>query len=141
MDCIFCKIAAKSVPAEILCETEEVLGFKDIDPQAPFHAVVVFKSHWSKVDALCVPWIGRLVAAATRLGEQHCPGGYRVAFNTGKDACQTVDHAHVHVVGGAELGPICQVVTKANPEAECMKCFDALRDNVSPFGKCPDHRP
>lgn len=108
MDCIFCKIAHGEIPSELLYESDYVVCFKDVAPQAPFHALVVPKQHVSSLDELSADnpdlvceLLGAIqaVAAAAGLDEK----GYRVVTNIGRDGGQTVDHLHFHVLGGRSL--------------------------------------
>jgi histidine triad (HIT) family protein len=108
LDCLFCAIAAERVPATRVLATDRVLAFRDIDPQAPTHVLVIPKEHHPDVAALAVADAGLLgeviaeahhVAVAEGLGQD----GYRVVFNTGVQAGQTVPHVHAHVLGGRSL--------------------------------------
>jgi histidine triad (HIT) family protein len=107
-DCLFCKIVAREIPAEVVRETESTLAFRDIHPQAPTHVLVVPKAHYPNAAALAA---GDPVAAAAVLeaagevaAQEKIDGsGYRMIFNTGEGAGQTVFHAHVHVLGGKGL--------------------------------------
>lgn len=106
--CVFCKLAKGMVRADIVYEDDKVVAFKDIHPQAPVHVLVIPREHitalW-EVDDTHVPTLGRLLAAASEVanltGVQD--SGYRVVINTGVDAGQTVDHLHLHVLGGRKL--------------------------------------
>lgn len=110
-DCIFCKIVAGEIPSSKVYEDENVLAFRDINPLAPVHVLVIPKRHLASVAELdpADPLLGQLmdaihkVAAATGLTES----GYRVVTNVGKDSGQVVFHLHLHVLGGQTLGPIC----------------------------------
>jgi histidine triad (HIT) family protein len=104
-DCLFCQIVAGDLPATVVHDDEHTLAFRDLDPQAPVHVVVVPRRHVPTVAALAeqapeeVAAVMNAVAAVARqegVGER----GYRSVFNTGPDAHQTVLHAHVHVLGG-----------------------------------------
>jgi histidine triad (HIT) family protein len=108
-DCLFCAIAAGQVPATQVLESDRTLAFRDINPQAPTHVLVIPKEHHADVAALAKAGGGLLdeviaqayeVARAEGVSET----GYRVVFNTGADAGQTVQHAHAHVLGGRPLG-------------------------------------
>ena len=108
-DCIFCKIAAGKIPAPRVAENDELLAFPDIDPQAPVHVLVIPTAHLPAVRGATGPageaMLGRLLAfsaeVATELGLD--PKGYRIVTNTGPDAGQSVDHLHLHVLGGRRL--------------------------------------
>jgi histidine triad (HIT) family protein len=106
MTCIFCQIAAGQVPAQVVLQDEAVTVFRDIAPQAPVHLVVVPNRHVGSLAALeDADLAGRLLlacrqaAAAAGLG-----GGYRVVTNVGPDGGQSVDHLHLHLLGGRALG-------------------------------------
>ncbi|KUL33599.1 histidine triad (HIT) protein [Streptomyces sp. NRRL F-4489] len=107
-DCLFCKIVAGEVPATIVRETDTTVAFRDINPQAPTHILVIPKAHHPNAAALAAaePQViadilceSREIAAAEQIEET----GYRVVFNTGAGAGQTVFHAHLHVLGGRGL--------------------------------------
>jgi histidine triad (HIT) family protein len=106
--CVFCRLAKGQLRADIVYEDEAVLGFKDIHPQAPVHVLVIPREHLTalwEVDASHTQILGRLLLAANdiadRMGVQQT--GYRIVINTGTEAGQTVDHVHVHVLGGRKL--------------------------------------
>jgi histidine triad (HIT) family protein len=107
-DCIFCKIASGAIPAAKIFEDERALAFRDINPHAPTHALVIPRAHIASLseageddEAL----LGHLLRVASRVarGEGHAEGGYRTVINTGPDAGQTVFHIHVHVLAGRTL--------------------------------------
>jgi histidine triad (HIT) family protein len=108
-DCIFCKIAAGEVPAEIVHETEHTVAFRDIQPQAPVHVLVVPRRHVENA-ATVTPDDAELVAdllvAARQVADREgvSQSGYRLVFNVGDDAANTVPHLHVHVIGGRRMG-------------------------------------
>ncbi|SDG96016.1 histidine triad nucleotide-binding protein [Nonomuraea jiangxiensis] len=107
-DCLFCKIVAKEVPAEVVYETDRALAFRDINPQAPTHVLVIPKEHHADAAALARADQGladEVLLAAHAVAEQEgvADGGYRVVFNTGLGAGQTVFHVHAHVLGGRAL--------------------------------------
>lgn len=108
MSCLFCKIIAGEIPSAKVYEDETVLAFRDIEPQAPTHILVIPKAHIPSVNGVTkensavVAHIFEVIpqiAAAEKL-----TGGYRVVSNCGKDAGQTVEHLHFHILGGRELG-------------------------------------
>ena len=107
MDCLFCKIAAGGLPATVVAESARTIAFRDVNPQAPTHVLVIPKDHYPDLAAL--PGAGgglldELVALAHKAAEADGTGGaYRVVFNTGADAGQTVFHAHAHVLGGRPM--------------------------------------
>lgn len=105
--CIFCKIARKQIPATILYETNELVAFPDASPKAPVHVLIVPKRH---IDSLhhATPndrdLLGNLLLAAQQVALlQGVADGYQLLFNVGKKAGQTVDHIHLHVMGGKRL--------------------------------------
>lgn len=108
-DCLFCRIVAGEIPAKMVKRTEEAVAFRDIDPRAPTHVLVVPTRHVPAVrDAQGAEGertLGHLLAfaaeVATELGLDG--GGYRLVTNTGKDAGQSVDHLHFHLLGGRRM--------------------------------------
>ena len=107
-DCLFCAIAAGQVPATQVLVSDRTLAFRDINPQAPTHVLVIPKEHHPDVEALARAGDGLLdeiVAQAHEVARKEgvSESGYRVVFNTGGDAGQTVPHAHAHVLGGRQL--------------------------------------
>jgi histidine triad (HIT) family protein len=106
-DCVFCKIIAREIPADIVYESESALAFRDVEPQAPTHVLVIPKKHQPDVVALgeaSPQALVELVAAVGRVAAQEGLGaGYRSVFNTGALAQQSVFHAHVHVLGGRAM--------------------------------------
>ena len=110
-DCIFCKIAAREIPATIVYETGDVLAFRDVAPKAPVHVLVIPKAHHANLAALASTdpaLAGEVMAAAAAVAEAEGIGesGYRTITNTGAHAGMEVPHVHVHVLGGAPLGPM-----------------------------------
>jgi histidine triad (HIT) family protein len=106
LKCLFCRIAAGEVPADRVYEDDEVLAFKDIHPQAPFHCLVIPKTHVATLNDFLPQQsalIGRLLLAAKRIAAENGLPGYRVAMNVGKEGGQVVFHAHLHVLGGRPL--------------------------------------
>jgi histidine triad (HIT) family protein len=105
-DCLFCRIVAGSVPAEVVAQTEDSLAFRDIDPAAPTHVLVVPRRHVPDVASLAAAsteGLADLVALAALVAEQEGVPGYRLVANTGAAAQQSVFHAHLHVIGGRAL--------------------------------------
>ncbi|CAN5778597.1 histidine triad nucleotide-binding protein [soil metagenome] len=109
MDCIFCRIAAGTLPATRILETDDVVAFRDLNPQAPTHALVIPRRHLESLDDLG-PGDGNLAGAlllataeVARL-EGIADTGYRVVANTGEEGGQAVGHLHLHVLGGRQLG-------------------------------------
>lgn len=109
MDCIFCKIINKEIPSEIVYEDEEILAFKDIEPVAPVHILVIPKKHISKLTELSEEderLIGKIYTVINKIAkEQEIEDrGYRVVVNCGEDGGQVVKHIHFHLIGGKNLG-------------------------------------
>ena len=107
-DCLFCKLLAGQIPAAIVYEDERVVAFRDINPQAPTHVLVIPRRHIATLNDLGPDddgLVGELVrrAAAIAREEGHAERGYRVVFNCNADAGQTVFHIHLHLVGGRKL--------------------------------------
>jgi histidine triad (HIT) family protein len=108
-DCLFCRIVAGEIPAKIVKRTDDAVAFRDIDPRAPTHVLLIPTRHVAAVRDARGPdgerMLGRLLAfaaeIATELGLDS--GGYRIVTNTGKDAGQSVDHLHLHVLGGRKM--------------------------------------
>lgn len=109
-DCLFCKVVRGEIPAKIVARTEHTVAFRDIDPKAPSHVLVVPTEHVPAVrgaeGAEGRELLGRVFQAAAEVAsaEGLDAGGYRLVTNTGADAGQSVDHLHVHVLGGRHLG-------------------------------------
>jgi histidine triad (HIT) family protein len=107
-DCLFCKIVAGDIPAELVAESARTIAFRDINPQAPTHVLVIPREHHPDLAALGAADSGLLaevVAQAHQVAEAEgvAAEGYRVVFNTGARAGQTVFHVHAHVLGGRDL--------------------------------------
>mgnify|MGYP001552314379 CR=1 FL=1 len=107
--CLFCKIAAKQIPAKILFEDDELVAFHDVNPVAPTHVLVIPKAHVASLGDAApehAALLGKLMLAATRAAELTgvAQGGYRVVANTGANAGQSVFHLHLHVLGGRAMG-------------------------------------
>ncbi len=107
-DCLFCRIVAGELPADVVLSTEHALAFRDVNPQAPTHVLVVPKEHHPDAAALAEADPRRLgevfrAAAAVATAEGLVEAGYRLVTNTGPHAGQTVHHLHVHVLGGRPM--------------------------------------
>ena len=107
-ECLFCAIVAGEIPATTVLETDRILAFRDINPQAPTHILVIPQAHYSDVAALAAAdaaLLGEVINAAQQVAaaEGVAETGYRVVFNTGIEAGQTVPHVHGHVLGGRTL--------------------------------------
>ena len=107
MDCLFCKIAAGQIPSTKVYEDESILAFRDIAPQAPTHILVIPKCHIPSVAEITTEnaaLIAHIFAIIPQIARQEgLETGYRVVSNCGKDAGQTVNHLHFHILGGKEL--------------------------------------
>lgn len=107
MDCIFCKIIKGDIPSSKVYENEYVYAFRDINPQAPVHILVVPKEHVSSVDEISAEnsiLVSKIFEAIPEIAKaEKLTGGYRVITNCGDDACQSVKHLHFHILGGAQL--------------------------------------
>jgi histidine triad (HIT) family protein len=105
--CIFCRIVAGDVTAEVVHETETTFAFRDVTPEAPVHVLVVPRTHLATVAAVAADEPGTLVdmigAAAAVAKQEGLEGGYRLVANSGPDAQQTVFHAHLHILGGRQM--------------------------------------
>jgi histidine triad (HIT) family protein len=107
-ECLFCAIVAGEIPATTMLETDRVLAFRDINPQAPTHVLVIPKTHYPDVAALAVAdaaLLGEVIGAVQQVAAADAVAetGYRVVFNTGAEAGQTVPHVHAHLLGGRSL--------------------------------------
>lgn len=106
-DCLFCKIVAGQIPADVVASTERAIAFRDIDPQAPVHVLVVPREHHGDVSVLAAADPGLLahvVGLADQIAGDLADGQYRLIFNSGPRAGQSVFHVHGHVISGAQLG-------------------------------------
>jgi histidine triad (HIT) family protein len=108
VDCLFCKIVTGDVPAMVVRESERVLAFRDINPQAPTHVLVIPKEHHVNVAELAAAdpeLLAEMMREAHQVAvaEGIAENGYRVVFNTGPQAGQTVFHTHAHLLGGRGL--------------------------------------
>lgn len=108
-DCLFCKIIAGEIPSDAVLDREDVYAFRDIAPAAPVHVLVVPKDHVGDVRDVRAehgPLIARMIETATEIARAEGieESGYRLVFNVGPDAGQTIFHLHCHLVGGKPLG-------------------------------------
>jgi histidine triad (HIT) family protein len=106
-NCLFCRIAAKEIPTKVAYEDDVMLAFWDISPQAPVHLLLIPKKHIASVAELLPedqPLVGHMMLKARDLArEQGLADGYRLVINTGEQGGQTVDHLHIHLLGGRNL--------------------------------------
>ena len=106
-DCLFCGIVARDIPSTVVHETDRMLAFRDIAPQAPVHVVVIPKEHHADVSALTASdpaLAGELLATVAEVAaSEGLERGFRVVFNTGSHGGQTVFHVHAHLLGGRAM--------------------------------------
>lgn len=107
-NCLFCKIIESEIPADVVHETETTIAFRDIDPQAPTHVLVIPRTHQPDVANLAANEPDVLVdlmnAVAAVAKQEGIDEGYRLVLNTGPEAGQSVFHVHAHVLGGRRMG-------------------------------------
>jgi histidine triad (HIT) family protein len=108
VSCIFCRIAAGEIPAKIVHEEPDVLAFRDIDPKAPTHILVIPRRHIGSLNDLTdadAALAARMLLVARQVAAQEglAAPGYRVIMNTGRDGGQSVDHLHLHLLGGRAM--------------------------------------
>lgn len=109
MDCIFCRIAKKEIPSTVVYEDDQVVAFRDINPQAPVHVLVIPRKHIPSLLEMAdedLILMGRMMKVISKLAGDLglSADGFRVVNNCGPDAGQTVPHLHFHLLGGRELG-------------------------------------
>lgn len=105
-DCLFCRIVRKEIPATIVAESADCVAFRDINPQAPTHVLVIPREHVASLnEATDAAAIGRLALFAAQIAKKEgiAERGYRMVFNTNADAGQTVFHVHLHLLGGRPM--------------------------------------
>ena len=105
-DCLFCRIVRKEIPADLVHDSEHAIAFRDINPQAPLHVLVVPREHVPSLNEVTDPAIvGKLTQVATDLARREglADRGYRLVMNTNADAGQTVFHLHLHLLGGRKM--------------------------------------
>lgn len=104
--CIFCRIARGEIPAQMVMNSKEIAAFRDVSPQAPTHILVIPKKHIGSLDDVSDSnLLGQMVVMAAAIARQEgiAKSGYRTVINTGKDGGQSVDHLHVHILGGRAM--------------------------------------
>ena len=109
MDCIFCRIISGEIQSDILYQDEQAVAFRDVNPKAPVHLLLVPRKHIESVAELTedeAPILGHLVAVANRLAREAgiSEKGYRLVVNCGPDGGQLVPHLHLHLLGGRQMG-------------------------------------
>jgi histidine triad (HIT) family protein len=106
-DCIFCKIGSKELPAKLIYDDPDIFAFEDIHPQAPTHLLVCPRKHMVSLDdatAEDTALLGKVLLVAKKLAaDRGISGGYRAVINNGAGAGQSVDHLHLHVLGGRAM--------------------------------------
>lgn len=106
-NCIFCKIVAGEIPSTKVYEDEKILAFRDINPMAPVHVLVIPKIHIPSCDGVCAgnaDYISHIFTNIPEIAKSAgCTNGYRVITNCGEDGCQSVGHLHFHILGGKKL--------------------------------------
>lgn len=103
MECLFCKIANKEIPSEIIYEDEKFVVFKDIKPQAPVHLLIIPRKHIHSVDHVEIEdksLMGELILAAQKIAKKKNLKGYKLQINVGRDGGQLIDHLHIHLLSG-----------------------------------------
>jgi histidine triad (HIT) family protein len=107
-ECIFCRIAAGEIPAKVVRQDEDIVAFRDVNPRAPTHVLVIPRRHIASVNVLDpddAALVGKLFLAAREIARSEGvdESGYRMVVNAGPDAGQSVDHIHLHLLGGRGL--------------------------------------
>ncbi len=102
-DCLFCKIAAHTIPVKAMHEDDLSLAFPDVNPQAPTHLLVIPKQHFTNVEEMPAELLGHMLHTAAAIARTALPGGHRIVINTGADGGQTVPHLHLHILGGRHM--------------------------------------
>ncbi|MGH7603151.1 MAG: histidine triad nucleotide-binding protein [Gemmatimonadaceae bacterium] len=104
--CIFCRILKGEIPAQMVVNNKEIAAFRDVNPQAPVHILIVPKKHVASLDDVAdSDLLGRMLALAAAIARQEkiARSGYRTVVNTGTDGGQSVDHLHIHLLGGRTM--------------------------------------
>jgi histidine triad (HIT) family protein len=108
-DCLFCKILDRKVPSTVVYENEDVLGIQDVNPQAPVHALMITKKHISGIHEIGAPGHSGMADSLVRAANETArrfkidEAGYRLVINCRRDGGQTVDHLHLHLLGGRRM--------------------------------------
>ncbi len=106
-NCIFCKISSGEIPAEVVYEDEHILCFKDLDPQAPVHVLIIPKKHIASIQDVSFEdkdLIGHIMLKIKEIADKlELENGYRVVINCGEDGLQTVKHLHLHILGKRKM--------------------------------------
>lgn len=103
-DCIFCKIIAGEIPSEFVYEDDRVVAFRDIEPQGPFHFLIIPREHFISIKEMKdESLVGHLFKAGNRIADENNIEDFRYIINTGEEAGQTVFHVHLHLIGGRKM--------------------------------------
>lgn len=104
-DCLFCRIIRREIPSPLIYESADCVAFRDINPQAPTHVLVVPRQHVASLNNADEALLGKLMTAAAEVARREgvAESGYRTVINTNREAQQTVFHIHVHVIGGRPM--------------------------------------
>ena len=104
-NCLFCRIASGEIPSSKVYEDEKVLAFRDIDPQAPVHVLVIPKQHFDSILDADAETVGHMQTVVVKLAKELGidERGFRLVVNTGKDGQQSVKHLHMHILGGRSM--------------------------------------
>ncbi len=108
MDCIFCKIIKGEIPAKLIYQDDDIVAFRDINPQAPTHVLIIPKKHIERISDITeqdANLIGKLVLVGKKIAQDEgiTDSGFRLVFNNNKDAGQAVFHIHLHLLGGRKF--------------------------------------
>lgn len=105
MNCLFCRIIAGEIPSKKVYEDDNFLAFRDIDPQAPTHILIIPKKHYDSVIDAPAETVGSMSKIAVRLASEEgiCEKGFRIVINTGEEGGQSVKHLHLHLLGGRSM--------------------------------------
>lgn len=106
-NCLFCRIARHEIPSTVVTESEQLMAFRDVHPQAPVHILIIPKAHVESLNDIGdFTMVGKMAELATEIAEREgiAQRGYRVVVNTNADGGQTVFHLHLHLLGGRSLG-------------------------------------
>ena len=104
-DCLFCRIVREEIPAKLVAQNDDAIAFRDIDPRAPVHVLIVPREHVASMTDADPVTLGAVLSLAADVARQEgvTETGYRVVINTGEHAGQTVHHLHAHLLGGRDM--------------------------------------
>ncbi len=105
MDCLFCAIGRGDIPATVVDQNDDVVAFRDINPEAPVHVLVIPRQHHATIESLTADarLTAELMSMAAKIGASEGTNGHRIVLNTGEHGGQTVHHVHAHVLAGRNL--------------------------------------